>query len=148
MKKLISSFCLSLLSLNLAFGAGDGWMTDFAAAKAKAVAEQKPLLVDFTGSDWCIWCIKLDDEVFSQAAFQAYAADELVLVEIDFPRDKSQSDELKAQNKALAEQYKIRSFPTILVLSPAGELIERTGYQPGGADAYIQHIQGILDSAE
>lgn len=148
MKKLIFSFCFSLLSLNLAFSAGDGWMTDFEAAKEKAAAEQKPLLLDFTGSDWCVWCIKLNDEVFSQAAFQEYAAEALVLVELDFPRDKSQSDELKAQNKALAEQYEIRGFPTILVLTSEGELIERTGYQPGGAEAYVQHIQGILASAE
>lgn len=148
MKTQIVAILLSVFSLNLASAAGAGWMTDFEAAQAKAAAEQKPLLLDFTGSDWCVWCIKLDKEVFSQTAFKDYAAEELVLVELDFPRAKEQSDELKAQNQALAEKYKIRGFPTILVLSPDGELIERTGYQPGGADAYVQHIQGILATAE
>ncbi|MBL6829208.1 MAG: thioredoxin family protein, partial [Puniceicoccaceae bacterium] len=109
--------------------AGDDWMTDFAAAKIKAAAEQKPLLLDFTGSDWCGWCIKLDKEVFSQKVFKEFAADNLVLVELDFPRGKEQSEDLKAQNKALSEKYGIRGFPTILVLSPEGELIEKTGYQ-------------------
>lgn len=148
MKKIILTFCLGLLVWNLALSAGDGWMTDFEAAQEKAAAEQKPLLLDFTGSDWCGWCIKLDKEVFSQSAFKEYADDNLVLVELDFPRNKPQSDELKAQNKALAEKYEIRGFPTILVLSPEGELIKQTGYQPGGAEAYVQHVKGILASAE
>lgn len=123
-------------------------MTDFEAAKAKAVAEQKPMLLDFTGSDWCGWCIKLDKEVFSQQAFQAYAADSLVLVELDFPRRKAQSDELKAQNEALAQKYNIRGFPTIVVLSPEGELLGRTGYRPGGPEAYVDHLKAIVASAK
>jgi len=127
---------------------GESWLTDFEAAKAKAVAEQKPLLLDFTGSDWCGWCIKLDEEVFSQDAFKEYANGSLILVELDFPKRKEQSTELKAQNKALAEKYGIRGFPTILVLSPEGELIEKTGYQRGGAEAYVKHIQEILASAK
>ncbi len=148
MKKCLLTLCLTLLSLNLVSAAGDAWMTDFEAAREKALAEQKPILVDFTGSDWCGWCIKLDEEVFSQSAFQQYAAAELVLVEIDFPRNKTQSDELKAQNRALAEKYGVRGFPTILLLSPEGALIEKTGYRRGGAAGYIEHLQGILASAE
>ena len=124
--------------------ATEAWMTDFAAAKIKAAAEQKPLLLDFTGSDWCGWCIKLDKEVFSQKVFKEFAADNLVLVELDFPRGEEQSEDLKAQNKALAEKYGIRGFPTILVLSPEGELIEKTGYQRGGPEAYVAHIKEIL----
>jgi thioredoxin-related protein len=123
---------------------GDDWMTDFAAAKIIAAAEQKPLLLDFTGSDWCGWCIKLDKEVFSQKVFKEFATDNLVLVELDFPRGKEQSEDLKAQNKALSEKYGIRGFPTILVLSPEGELIEKTGYQRGGPEAYVAHIKEIL----
>ena len=92
-------------------------------------------------------CIKLDKEVFSQEAFQNYAAEALVLVELDFPRGKDQSAKLKAQNKALAEKYGIRGFPTILILSPEGELIEKTGYRRGGAESYVEHIMDILASA-
>ena len=135
---------ISCLSLASTACAADGWMTDFAAAQAKARAENKPLLVDFTGSDWCGWCIRLDEEVFSQSAFQAYAAAELVLVEIDFPRRKTLSAELKAQNEALAQQYGIRGFPTILLLSPEGELIEKTGYRRGGPESYVAHLKEIL----
>jgi thioredoxin-related protein len=142
--KLLSILCVALLGLAASAFAGDGWMTDFEAAKAKAKAENKPLLLDFTGSDWCGWCIKLDKEVFSKDAFKEYAAAELVLVELDFPRRKELSSELKAQNEKLAQQYGIRGFPTILILSPEGELIEKTGYQRGGAEAYVEHIKGIL----
>ncbi len=148
MQKILLITLLSLLGLQASlFAGGEAWMTDFEAAKAKAAAEQKPLLLDFTGSDWCGWCIKLDKEVFSQKAFQEYAASSLILVELDFPRSKDQSAELKAQNEALAEKYGIRGFPTILVLSSEGELIEKTGYQRGGAEAYVKHIQDILASA-
>ena len=86
MQKLLSISLLSLIGLHASLSAGDDWMTDYAAAKIKAAAEQKPLLLDFTGSDWCGWCIKLDKEVFSQKSFKEFAADNLVLVELDFPR--------------------------------------------------------------
>ena len=125
----------------------NAWFTDFNDAKAKAMKEQKPMLIDFTGSDWCGWCIKLDEEVFSQADFQEFASDSLVLVEIDFPKNKVQSEELKVQNKALAKKYSIRGYPTILLLTPEAELIEKTGYQSGGAKAYVSHIQNILNTA-
>ena len=125
----------------------NAWFTDFNDAKAKAMKEQKPMLIDFTGSDWCGWCIKLDEEVFSRADFQEFASDSLVLVEIDFPKNKVQSEELKVQNKALAKKYSIRGYPTILLLTPEAELIEKTGYQSGGAKAYVSHIQNILNTA-
>ena len=154
MQRLLSITLIGLLIAASLFATGceripadeatEAWMTDFAAAKIIAAAEQKPLLLDFTGSDWCGWCIKLDKEVFSQKVFKEFAADNLVLVELDFPRGKEQSEDLKAQNEALSEKYGIRGFPTILVLSPEGELIEKTGYQRGGAEVYVAHIKEIL----
>ena len=123
------------------------WLSDFNEAKVKALEEKKPILIDFTGSDWCGWCIKLQEEVFNQTDFIKYASESLVLVEIDFPKKNVQSEELKAQNKALAEKYSIRGFPTVLLLSPEAELIEKTGYLSGGAKAYVSHIQSILDAA-
>ncbi|MGJ8653707.1 MAG: thioredoxin family protein [Opitutaceae bacterium] len=128
-----------------AHAGGDGWMTDFEAAKVKAKAEGKPLLLDFTGSDWCGWCIKLNKEVFSKDAFKEYASAELVLVELDFPRDASKLPEgVAEQNEALAKKYNVKGFPTILVLSPEGELVEKTGYQRGGPEAYVEHIKEIV----
>ena len=133
------------LFLNLAFAyAGNDWKADFEAALAEAESQNKHVLVNFTGSDWCGWCIKLDKEVFSQDAFKQFAANELVLVEVDFPRKSKQSEVIKAQNEALAEKYGIRGFPTILLLSSEGKLIGKTGYQAGGPEAYIAHLKEFI----
>ncbi|MCY2989407.1 MAG: thioredoxin fold domain-containing protein [Planctomycetota bacterium] len=116
------------------------WQTNFAESQAKAKAENKLLLVDFTGSDWCGWCIKLKDEVFSKKEFQAEAPKKFVLVELDFPRQKKLPDELKTQNDQLAKQYKVRGFPSILLLDAAGQVIARTGYRPDGPEKYVAHL--------
>src|SRR5881394_792106 len=113
------------------------WLTDVPKAQAKAKAEKKMVLLDFTGSDWCGWCIKLNKEVFSKAEFAKYAQDNLVLVEVDFPQKKKQSEELKKANDALSQKYKIDGYPTIVVLDSAGEKIGDTGYVEGGPKAFI-----------
>jgi len=120
------------------------WMTDFEAAKAQAKESGKPMLLDFTGSDWCIWCVRLKEEVFSRQPFVAFARDELVLVKLDFPRSKPQSEAVKAQNEALLEEYGVRGFPTIVLLSPEGELVDKTGYRSGGPEAYVTHLKDLL----
>lgn len=120
------------------------WQTDYAAALKQAAAENKYVLVDFSGSDWCGWCMRLDREVFSQPGFQAYAKENLILVVLDFPRSKPQTDALKEQNNQLAEKYGIQGFPTVLILDPQGKVIERTGYQPGGAAAYVEMIKSVI----
>jgi thioredoxin-related protein len=90
----------------------------------------------------------MNKEVFSKKAFLDFAAANLVLVKLDFPRGKEQSAELMAQNKALAEKYRIEGFPTIMILSPEGDLVERaTGYRRGGAEAYVEYIKEALASA-
>jgi len=129
--------------------AADGWLIDFEKAKATAKAEGKYMLVDFSGSDWCGWCIKLDKEVFSKEAFKEYAKENLVLMLADFPRDKSkQSDEVQKQNEKLAEQFGIRGFPTVYILSPEGRPIEKTGYRAGGPEAYVEHIKELIAGAK
>lgn len=122
------------------------WETDFAKASTNAAKEGRFILLDFTGSDWCGWCIKLQKEVFSQEEFKTFAKDNLVCVELDFPRGKTQSTELKEQNKRLSEEYGIQGFPTIVLLSPKGEKVATTGYRPGGAKAYVAHLKGIIDN--
>jgi thioredoxin-related protein len=122
------------------------WQTDFEAAKAKAKAEKKYLLVDFTGSDWCIWCKRLKSEVFDKDEFQNAAPKHFVLVELDFPNDKSkQSDELKDQNDSLRKKYKIQGFPTVLMMDPEGQVIAHTGYEPGGPEGYIKQLGEFRD---
>jgi thioredoxin-related protein len=140
---------LATVTLGLGAFASEGWETDFEKASAQAKAEGKHMLVDFSGSDWCGWCIKLDNEVFSKEAFKAYAKGNLILVLADFPRDDSkQSSELKKQNKALSEKFSVRGFPTVIILDSEGKAVAQTGYQAGGPEAYVEHVKKLIAEAK
>jgi|ERR1051325_6618947 protein disulfide-isomerase len=104
------------------------WLTDLPKAQAKAKKENKLVMLDFTGSDWCGWCIKLNKEVFSKPEFADYAKKNLVLVEVDFPRRKELAAEQKKANEALQAKYRIQGFPTIIVLSGDGKQVGELGY--------------------
>jgi protein disulfide-isomerase len=119
------------------------WQTDLPKAQAQAKAENKLVLIDFTGSDWCPWCIKLNKEVFSTPEFTAYAKKNLVPVEIDFPRHKEQTPELKQANKALQEKYQIQGYPTVIVLDSTGQKIGTLGYQEGGPKPFIAELEKL-----
>ncbi|GHC67685.1 hypothetical protein GCM10007100_39710 [Roseibacillus persicicus] len=116
------------------------WLTDFEAGKKQAAETGKTLLVDFTGSDWCHWCIQLDKEVFSQEAFEP-VAEEYVLVELDFPQDETLiTPEQRGKNEALAEKIGIEGFPSVILFDAKGRPFARTGYQEGGPEAYLKHL--------
>jgi thioredoxin-related protein len=122
------------------------WLTDYDAAKSQAKNDNKLVLLDFTGSDWCGWCKRLKAEVFSKPQFQDYATKNLVLVELDFPRYKQQSDAVKKQNRQLASEYQIEGFPTLIVLDAAGKKVGELGYMPGGPDAFIAALEKLRKS--
>lgn len=117
-KKLISGFVLAAC-VAPAFAAVE-WMTDLEAAKKKAAAENKAVLLDFTGSDWCGWCIRIRNEVFDQPRFAEFARDKFVSVEIDVPNNPNFSPELRRRNEQLCKQYGIEGFPTIMVTDSRG----------------------------
>ena len=119
------------------------WETDFPKAQAAAKAASKSVLLDFTGSDWCGWCIKLKSEVFSKPAFAEYAKKNLVLVEVDFPRKKKLSAAQKKANDALSAKYKIEGYPTVIVLDSEGKKVGELGYQPGGPEAFIASLEKL-----
>jgi protein disulfide-isomerase len=143
MMKLPVAFGVALMVLGSALFAKEGWTEDFEAGLAKAKAEKKTLLVDFTGSDWCAWCVKLDREVFSQSQFKEYASKNLVLVEVDFPQTKAQAPEQKAKNEALAAKYNVMGYPTVLLFNGAGEQIGQMGYMKGGPKAFIAALKKL-----
>ncbi|MEI7879347.1 MAG: thioredoxin family protein [bacterium] len=124
------------------------WLTSLSEAKAEAAKRKVPILADFSGSDWCSWCIKLDQEVFSTETFKKYAADNLVLLLVDFPRTKAQTEEIKKQNNDLVEKFGIEGFPTILLLDAGGKLLGRTSYLPGGGDNYVTHLRKLLNNKQ
>jgi thioredoxin-related protein len=120
------------------------WLTNFETAQARARSEKKMLLIEFTGSDWCPPCIMLERQVFSQPEFKTYAAQHLILLEIDFPRMKELSDAQKAANDKLAERYGIYAFPTIAVLDSNGKTLGQLGYMRGdGPKEFIAALEKL-----
>lgn len=120
------------------------WLENFTMAKAEAKKAHRPILANFTGSDWCPWCKKLDQEIFSQKVFQDFAREHLVLFVADFPNHKPQAAKLVAQNEALLQTYQIEGFPTVLLLDSEGTMIAQTGYHPGGAEPFVAGLQDVL----
>jgi protein disulfide-isomerase len=127
-------------------GAADNlsWKDNIEKALQQAKKENKAVLVNFTGSDWCIWCKRLTEEVFSTKEFETYAKRNLILVKLDFPRNIEQSAETKMYNNTLAQRYGVQGFPTILLFNSSGKLVLTTGYQPGGPANYVNHLKGYL----
>jgi protein disulfide-isomerase len=102
-----------------------GWLTDLPKAEAQAKSENKIVLMDFSGSDWCPDCIALKKKVFDSEKFQAYAATNLVLVNVDFPDKKPQSSDLKKANVELKDKFKVEALPTLIVLDQNGKEVGR-----------------------
>ncbi|HJO92781.1 MAG TPA: thioredoxin family protein [Victivallales bacterium] len=122
------------------------WLTNLSEAQTISAKEHKPILIDFSGSDWCQWCMRLDKEVFSTTTFKNYAKDNLVLLLADFPMKKKQTPEVKAQNTKLAEKYNIAGFPTVLLTDSNGNIILRTGYVAGGAKKYVESLKSAVNN--
>jgi thioredoxin-related protein len=150
----VKNLLLSVLcALGLLFPAGlraeSSWTTDYKKAQEEAKASHKLLLLNFTGSDWCGYCIQLDRAILSKPEFKQYAEKNLVLAEIDYPRRggpkwNSQSTELKKQNMELAERYQIEGFPTLVLLDGDGKTVWRIdGYFPGGVAAFLAEIDKV-----
>jgi thioredoxin-related protein len=135
---------LSAVAFSASSLASDGWLVDYEQAKTQAAAEKKDLLLDFTGSDWCSWCIRLRKEVFEEEAFKKAAPSQFVLVELDFPQDTSKQPEMvRKQNEALRDTFGIEGYPSIVLADASGRPYAQTGYQKGGAAAYLKHLEEL-----
>jgi thioredoxin-related protein len=143
MKKIVI-LTLSCCALFQAVAADPGWLTDVPQAIAQAKKENKMVLLDFTGSDWCGWCMKFKSEALETQDFATFAAKNLVCVEVDFPRKKPMSTALKQANKALAAQYHVDSYPTFVILNKDGrELGRQKGYRPGGPQPFVARLENF-----
>ncbi len=132
--------CVVAVLVGAAFAGEAAWTENATEAMATAAKEGKDLLIDFTGSDWCGWCIKLDKEVFSQEPFGAEAPKSFVLLKLDFPRQRPLSDDIKKQNAEWQAKFRISGYPTIVLADATGKPYAKTGYRPGGAEKYIEHL--------
>lgn len=123
------------------------WETSFPVATQKSKASGKPMLVWFTGSDWCRWCIKLDEEVFQTPEFQQWSSEKTVPIVLDYPKSSSQSPEIREQNERLKQQYGafIRGYPSVLFVSSTGSVIGQLGYVRGGPENWIEAAENVLN---
>jgi len=119
------------------------WLTSYQEALNQAKSANKLVLINFTGSDWCGWCIKLRKEVFVTADFEAYANANFVLLEADFPRGKKLSSEQTRANQNLARQFRVEGYPTIVVTDSDGRKVGQSGYVPGGPKAFATSLQNV-----
>jgi protein disulfide-isomerase len=132
---------LLLLALPAARGADGGaakavWFENLDDAVAASAKSGKPILADFTGSDWCHWCQLLKAEVFDTPEFASWADKTVVLLEVDMPVQKKQAPELKKQNEALVAKFDIQGFPTVLILDAKLKPVGQLGYQAGGPKVF------------
>src|SRR5262249_54527654 len=125
--------------------ASSHWQTDYKKAVALAKKQNKLLLIDFTGSDWCVWCQRLDGEVFSKPEFKKWADEKCILVKLDFPRKKELPPEVKEWNEKFARRHGVQGFPTIVVLDAHERAVARLGYAKGGPSAWIKEADKAIN---
>jgi len=135
-------FALMLAAASIAHG--QDWLTDYNAALQQAKKQNKPVLMDFTGSDWCGGCILLQRRVFSTSDFKAYAAENLVLLKVDFPRRNPLPPAQATRNEALARHYGVDGFPTIIILHPDGTRAGVVDIRFNGPKGLISAVEKIL----
>ncbi len=133
---------IALFASCLYLSAGElQWETKFEKAREIAKKENKSILINFTGSDWCGWCKRLKREVFRKEEFADFVNKELVLLEVDFPQYKKLSSAQRKANASLAKKYGVMGYPTIFIVDAEGKELLRTGYLPGGVKSYIDHLR-------
>lgn len=119
------------------------WHQNYQEALGIAKKEKKPLLLLFTGTDWCVWCKKLDQEVLATPEFAQGAASSFVFVELDFPADISKNQEFAKQNQELKNKFGVTGFPTIVIVDPNENFIAQAGYRSGGGKAYADYLKEL-----
>ena len=142
--KTLTSVALVALATTAMAGKGEPWITDMEQAQKVAKAEGKDIFVYFTGSDWCGWCIKLDEEVLSKEEFLNYAKDNLVLVDLDFPNsDDIITEEQREHNEEWQDVFEPRGFPSIYLTDASANPYAVTGYRDNGPVKYVEHLKAL-----
>lgn len=123
------------------------WETNYQQALKRAQAENKPIFLFFTGTDWCTYCKLLEKQILSKPQFIQQVGNRFVFVKLDFPMNKSQGSDIDQQNQALQNKYNIKGFPTVVILSPKEERIATTGYSSKGPDKYAEMLLNMIGNS-
>jgi thioredoxin-related protein len=120
------------------------WLSDYSKAVDQAKTANKNILLDFTGSDWCPWCIRMDKEVLNTKAFNDYADKNLVLMLVDFPQTKQLPQKVQDQNNDLQKKFGADGFPTFVLVDKDGNVLgQQVGYLEGGPSAFIAKLDSM-----
>lgn len=122
------------------------WFNDYEAAVQQAKMQSLPIILFFTGSDWCSWCKKFEDEILSTPQFAEAMQGKFIFVRLDYPMKTSLDPKTTTQNKQLKNKYKIQGFPTLVLLDENEREIGTSFYQPGGGKKYAEHLQQMIHS--
>ena len=151
MKNILLICTLFFSSLNLYSQDNDGWLINFEEAAKLSIKSGKPILANFTGSDWCGWCIRLNKEVFVTPEFKNWASENVILLELDYPRRVQQTDEIKKQNRELQQFFQVRGYPTLhifnVVITDGKTQITslgKMGYLAGGPTPWIASANNYI----
>lgn len=148
MKRMILFLSLVIWTTFMTADAADNkikWLTNFDEAIQLSSKTSKPIILFFTGSDWCTWCIKLEEESLSRPEFAEAAGDKFIFVKLDFPIKRQLSPEITAQNKRLQKQYSVNGFPTIVIIDAKQHQIGTTGYRQGGGKQYAAYLFKLVE---
>lgn len=154
MKKILLTLLVVLGTIAIQAQETTEWHTDIKKAIKLSEETKKPLLLFFTGSDWCGWCVRLQKEVLKTPEFEKWAKENVILVELDFPKRTKQAPELKQQNAELNRFFKVRGYPTIWFTNgnenSAGkisfEALGTVGYVAGGPSKWLEKANTILNA--
>ena len=151
MKNILLICTLFFNSLNLYSQDNDGWLINFEEAAKLSIESGKPILANFTGSDWCGWCIRLNREVFVTPEFKNWASENVILLELDYPRRVQQTDEIKKQNRELQQFFQVRGYPTlhifnVVIIDGKTQItsLGKMGYLAGGPTPWIASANNYL----
>ncbi|CAM3593713.1 thioredoxin fold domain-containing protein [Flavobacterium gelidilacus] len=152
MKKILFILFVTLSSILVQAQEDLIWHTDMAKASELSMKEKKPLMLFFTGSDWCGWCIRLQNEVFKKDEFTKWAKENVILVELDYPRRTPQDQSIKQQNQQMQQIFQVRGYPTIWLVNPEktddGKVnlsaLGSTGYVAGGPEKWLEGANSII----
>ena len=138
---------LLLPFLSSSASAAEPWLTELNSAQARAQVENKAVLIHFSGSDWCGWCMKLRKEVFAKPEFDAYARTNLVLLAVDFPKHKPVPAGIQSTNQRVADQFQVQGFPTLVLLDSQGRRLGNINYAQGGTKPFLAEVERLRQAA-
>lgn len=146
---LMTSLLLLLASLSLSAADGHSsrikWLTNYDEALQLSSKSTKPIILFFTGSDWCSWCIKLENEALGTQEFADVAEDKFIFVKLDFPLNRQSPQDLSTQNKHLQKQFGVNGFPSIVIIDANQKQIGTAGYRQGGGKQYALYLLKLVN---